>query len=142
MNKHLTRLICMAMCSAVLPLEMPCVAAESVQTPTTPSTPDSGGCPVWVPVRKRKTGNDKYAPSKSIDILMTVSSGLLEFQLPFEDYPICVEIEGEGTTFGYWTATFTDAASCEMPFDGTVGDYRLTLTTAGNSTYTGYFTLE
>jgi len=73
---------------------------------------------------------------------MTVSSGLLEFQLPFEDYPICVEIEGEGATFGYWTTTFTDAASCEMPFDGTVGDYRLTLTTAGNSTYTGYFTLE
>ncbi len=105
---------------------------------------ENEGTPITLPivVRKEKKPPTKYAPSRNIDILATIDNGAISFVLPFEDYPIYVEIEGDGTTFGYWTTTFTDAASCEMPFDGTVGDYRLTLTTADNSTYTGYFTLE
>jgi hypothetical protein len=71
----------------------------------------------------------------------TLDNGL-RINIPFEEYPVTAEVEQLTTPFGYWTATFTDAASCEMPFDDTVGDYRLTLTTADNSTYTGYFTLE
>ena len=75
------------------------------------------------------------------EITALFSDCSLILDLPFEDYPISATVESM-SGFGYWTATFTDASSCEIPFNGPVGDYQLTLTTAGNSSYTGIFSLE
>lgn len=83
-----------------------------------------------------------YSLTGFIEISATVTDGSISFDLPFEGYPMTVEIVGEGMTRGYWSGTLLNSLHPEMPFDGTVGDYRLTLTTADNSTYTGYFTLE
>ncbi len=83
-----------------------------------------------------------YSLTGFIEISATVTDGTISFELPFEGYPMTVEIVGEGMTRGYWSGTLFNSLHPEISFDGTVGDYRLTLTTAGNSTYTGYFTLE
>ena len=108
-------------------------------TPPKPQTPST--VPVVI-ADDRPTAPGKGKPGKRYEVMTYLSGGTIGFDIPLDAFPMECELIQETYPFGYWTATFTDAASCEMPFDGTVGDYRLTLTTAGNSTYTGYFTLE
>ena len=125
-----------------------CLAGDGNTTPTTPTTPTnppsgqpSDGEVIPIIVIKEQPIPILHAPSRGIPITLETTCRGLRFDLPFEEYPIVVSVMSE-YGFGYWTATFMDVNSCEMPFDGTVGDYKLTLTTSGNSTYTGYFTLE
>jgi len=117
-----------------------CYAFAENQPTTPPPPPPTQD--VEIPIIKDPKRPIKFAPAKRLPVYMSFGGGMAVFDLPVDGYPVTLEIIQETTPFGYWTATFTDAASCEMPFDGTVGDYRLTLTTADNSTYTGYFTLE
>lgn len=113
--------------------ENPTPGSQKPQSPTT--------LPVIV-VDDRPTAPGKAKPGKRYEVMTSLSGEFISFVIPFESYPVVCELVQETYPYGYWTATFTDASSCEMPFDGTVGDYRLTLTTASNSTYAGYFTLE
>ncbi|MDE6534272.1 MAG: hypothetical protein K2M27_12155 [Muribaculaceae bacterium] len=120
----------------------PAVVADNQTTPDKPTTPPPSGETIPVVIIKGQPRPILHAPAKGIPMTIETLDNGLRINIPFKEYPVTAEVEQLTTPFGYWTATFTDAASCEMPFDGTVGDYRLTLTTADNSTYTGYFTLE
>lgn len=114
------------------------VFADTTHTP--PHPPSTGD--VDIPIIKDPKRPVKFAPAKRLPVHMSYGGGVVVFDLPVDYYPVTMEIIQETTPFGYWTATFTDGSSCDMPFDGTAGDYRLTLTTADNSTFTGCFTLE
>lgn len=113
--------------------------AEKTDPSTQPSTPTPTEVPIIIVPKKDLP--QIPTPPKRIEALMHVTQDALWFDLPFEDYPISATVESM-SGFGYWTATFTDTSSCEIPFNGPVGDYRLTLTTADNSSYTGLFSLE
>lgn len=52
-----------------------------------------------------------------------------------------VEIEQLTSPYCYWSGTFGNGASCEINFNGNVGDYKLILSGC-ECTYVGYFTLE
>ena len=81
-----------------------------------------------------------YAPPKPIEITAIVGSGTVSFHLPFDEYPVDVEIEGISGTVGYWTSTITYAGEA-MDFDGACGEYRLVLT-VGDADYVGYFSID
>lgn len=104
--------------------------------------PNKGTVPIFI--RRENIPPKKYAPSLGITMTANVSECGLSFNLPFPeiDYPVTVELELESEPYGFWTATFTDPSSCELEFDVSVGDYRISIITSESTEYAGYFTLE
>lgn len=120
-----------------------CVFADNKPTqPQPPTKPNKGTIPIFI--RKGKHLPIKYAPSVGVTMTATVTESGMTFNFPFaeNDYPMNVELELQSEPYGFWTAIFMDASSCELEFDVTVGDYHISVTTSEYAEYTGYFTLE
>lgn len=96
--------------------------------------------PVTIKKDKDNKGKVKFMPEKGIEIELLFVDGTVSFLLPFDEYPVNVEIEGISGTVGYWTSTITYAGEA-MDFDGACGEYRLVLT-VGDVDYVGYFSIE
>ena len=105
---------------------------ENGNGPTTNTIP--------IPVRKDKDDKGMRAPAKEIWLSAVITNGTISLDVPFEEFPLTVEIENV-SNYGYWSGVMSENLDA-IPFDGVEGEYSVTLTTAGNSTYTGYFTLE
>lgn len=96
--------------------------------------------PVTIKKDKDNKGKVKFMPEKGIEIELLFVDGTVSFLLPFDEYPVDVEIEGISGTVGYWTSTITYAGEA-MDFDGACGEYRLVLT-VGDADYVGYFSID
>lgn len=96
--------------------------------------------PVTIKKDKDNKGKVKFMPEKGIEIELLFVDGTVTFLLPFDEYPVNVEIEGISGTVGYWTSTITYAGEA-MDFDGACGEYRLVLT-VGDTDYVGYFSID
>lgn len=96
--------------------------------------------PVTIKKDKDNKGKVKFMPEKGIEIELLFVDGTVSFHLPFDEYPVDVEIEGISGTVGYWTSTITYAGEA-MDFDGACGEYRLVLT-VGDADYVGYFSID
>ncbi len=96
--------------------------------------------PVTIKKDKDNKGKVKFMPEKGIEIELLFVDGTVTFLLPFDEYPVNVEIEGISGTVGYWTSTITYAGEA-MDFDGACGEYRLVLT-VGDADYVGYFSID
>lgn len=96
--------------------------------------------PVTIKKDKDNKGKVKFMPEKGIEIELLFVDGTVSFLLPFDEYPVDVEIEGFSGTAGYWTSTITYAGEA-MDFDGACGEYRLVLT-VGDVDYVGYFSID
>lgn len=98
--------------------------------------PNPGTIPI---VLHNKKTPIKRAPSRGLDAYIIFDDGGISFILPFDTYPVYVEVIGEETTSGYWSSTLTDDTDT-MSFDGEAGDYRLEISTS-DASYIGFFTL-
>lgn len=96
--------------------------------------------PVTIKKDKDNKGKVKFMPEKGIEIELLFVDGTVSFHLPFDEYPVDVEIEGISGTAGYWSSTITYAGEA-MDFDGACGEYRLVLT-VGDADYVGYFSID
>ena len=96
--------------------------------------------PVTIKKDKDNKGKVKFMPEKGIEIELLFVDGTVTFLLPFDEYPVDVEIEGISGATGYWTSTITYAGEA-MDFDGACGEYRLVLT-VGDADYVGYFSID
>lgn len=101
-------------------------------------------CSITVPIKKHKDqpGHNKYAPSKWEFALIEVDNGCMCIDLPFDEYPVDVEVEMVSSPGGFWSATLTDSQSVIEGFDGIPGDYSISFSTADNYVYTGSFSIE
>lgn len=103
-----------------------------------------GDTKINVPIiidKGRKYPN-KYAPPVPIYLSVFVGDGNISCELPFEDYPIYVEIERTASPYGLWGVCIYDGESLTVEFEPLVGEYKLTLHTSDESSYIGYFTIE
>lgn len=101
-------------------------------------------CSITVPIKKHKDspGHNKYAPSKWEFALIEVGKGCMRIDLPFDEYPVDVEVEMVTSPGGFWSATLTDSQSVIDGFDGIPGNYSISFYTADNYVYTGNFSIE
>lgn len=117
--------------------------ADNTPNPPKPATqPQKGTFPIIM--RLGKHPPKKYAPSIGMTLMLTVTETGLQFNSPFssEEYPLAVELEQLSEPYGFWTASFADPSSCELEFEVTTGDYRISITAPESMEYISYFTLE
>lgn len=91
-------------------------------------------------VRKGKPG--KHIPGLQMEANASIVDGHLYLELPFDEYPVDVEVELLDYPGGFWTGTLYDAQSPIDGFEGHTGEYSIILTTAENIVYAGYFVIE
>ena len=117
-----------------------------------PGNKDSGGSDSGNSSNKTQTktivlcnrpisGGQHLAPGRPIYGTLYVCDGELTFAHPLLNYPLMVEVADQ-QNISTWSAVFVDEKDNTMTFTGGTGDYILTITDSGSSTYVGYFRLE
>lgn len=107
-----------------------------------PEKPDTAQ-PGYIPVEVKKDNPNKHlrVPAKGILIDCYVETGAFNVTVPESLSSGTVILEQMDSPFGYWIVPFSQPQVCEIGFDGSIGDYKLTISSEGSS-YIGYFTLE
>lgn len=114
------------------------------QVMTAQDTQCKGDTKINIPIiidKGRKYPN-KYAPPVPIYLSVYVGDDNLSCELPFEVYPIDVEIERTSAPYGLWVGCVYGGESLTVEFEPLCGEYKLTLNTGDESSYVGYFTIE
>lgn len=110
------------------------------------STDNTGftSCSITVPIKKHKDrpGHNKYAPAKWEIASIEVDNGSMSIALPFDEYPVDVEVDMLTSPSCYWSATLTDSRSTIEGFTALPGEYAITISTNDNNTYVGNFSIE
>lgn len=118
----------------------PCL---SIHADTT-GYPNVSICSITVPIKKHKDlpTHNKYVPSKWEFASIEVGNGCARIDLPFDEYPVDVEVEMITSPGGFWSATIADSQSLIEGFDGLPGDYSITISTSDSNVYIGEFSIE
>lgn len=96
-----------------------------------------------IPVILKKSNPHKehLAPARKLSMTLSISNYCIYFSVPLQNYPLYVELEKTAPESGVWTSTLFQPEDCLENFDGTPGDYLITITDAEATVYTGEFTL-
>lgn len=129
-------------CSVLLVLFSIACGAVSADAQSVENNKSVSGKVQPIIISKPTKPGKKHVPSLNICVDACIADGVIEFDIPLEDYPLQVEVELLSEPFGYWSATFSDSFDTEMEINGESGDYKLTITTSEDTTYIGYFNLD